>query len=321
MPRLDTFREKYSLESSPLYGMRSRKKLAALLNWTQGAKDLDTFAADAKNYRVFSIARDGKPSREVQEPKERMQALHRRLASLLLRIRPPDYLQSGLRERSFVTNGARHANGMPAIKLDIKKFYPSTKWDHVYRFFNTSMKCAPDVAGLLASLACFGKDQRHLPTGSCLSQILAFYSHKQMFDEIDRIAKARAGVFTLYVDDMVLSMPDASPADIRRIGRLVTRQGLKWHKESFYRKGAPKSVTGTIVKASRLQANKRQFYKLHAALAALRAGCESPLKRLAAARRARGLAQSIAQIDLRHVGRSRGLSGWIKHHLPRDTQM
>lgn len=298
MPRLDLESEKYELEQSPLFGTHNKRALARLLQWTGTDKELIRFITRESNYRVFSITSEGKNPRVVQEPKPGLQRLHRRLAVLLLRVKPPDYLQSGLRGRSFVTNAEKHANCMPAIKLDVKKFYPSTRWDHVFRYFNTDMKCSPDVAGTLATLVCYpAADGPHLPTGSCLSQILAFFVHKRMFDEIDGIARARGGVFTLYVDDMVLSMPDASPADIPRVGRLVTRQGLKWHKDRFYPKGVPKAVTGTIVKGLRVEANKRQHYKLTQALAETAMDRGDDLRRKRAARRARGIAQSIAQVD------------------------
>jgi hypothetical protein len=297
------------MADSPLYRLKSRRKVAELLQWTGSAGELDRFAARDDNYRRFVIEGGGKKPREVQEPKEGLQRLHRRLATLLLRIEPPEYLHSGLRRRSFVTNGAQHVNNMPAVKLDVRKFYPSTLWGHVYRFFERDMRCAPDVAGVLATLACFQDgEERHLPTGSSLSQILAFYVHKHMFDAIHQVAVARGGVMTVYVDDIVVSMPNASPADIRRLGRIVEKQGLEWHKDRFFPRGSAKRVTGTIAKAVRLEADKKQHFKYRNALAAM---SESPPKSAdskAAARRSLGLLQSIAQVDARQARVAAGMT-------------
>jgi RNA-directed DNA polymerase len=309
MSRLERSTTKYSLRQSPLFGLASRRKLAELLNWSRPARELDRFASREDNYRVFEIANEGKKPRAVQEPKDTLQALHRRIASLLLRVAPPEYLHSGLRGRSFVTNGRQHANGMPAIKLDIKKFYPSTSWAHVFRFFNTEMECAPDVAGLIASIACCKiKNTYALPTGSCLSQILAFYAHKKMFDEIDRFAKRRRGLFTVYVDDIMLSMPDASPADINHVGRMITRQGLQWGKERFFPVGTPKRITGTIAKPDHLEADKKQHFKYQTALDSLNELSASALSKATSARRAIGLLQSIAQVDCRLLTRAAGMT-------------
>jgi hypothetical protein len=197
---------------------------------------------------------------------------------------------------------------MPAIKLDIRKFYSSTKWGHVYRCFHQDFECAAGVSAVLASILCFrdGKDS-YLPTGSAASQIVAFYTHKPMFDAIEKLALARNGIFTLYVDDMVLSLPDASPVDIRRVGRLVNGQGLAWHKERFFAAGVPKRVTGTIAKSGKLEANKRQHFKYRNALLTMDK-VDTYSERVSAARRAVGLIQSIAQIDARYAVPARGMS-------------
>lgn len=245
----------------------------------------------------------------MQEPKEDLQRLHKRIAALLLRIQTPGYLHSGLRGRSFVTNAKQHQNDMPAIKLDVVKFYPSTTWGHVYRFFHHALKCSPDVAGLIANLACYNNaGATHLPTGSSLSQILAFYAHKTMFDAIYEMVMTRGGVMTVYVDDIVISIPDASSADIPRVGRLIEKQGLEWHKTRFFPRGVPKRVTGTIVKSDRLEADKKQHFKYREALKALDdipPGTGEHRKR---ARRAIGLLQSIVQVDPRHAKAAAGMT-------------
>ena len=309
MPRLERSRHaKYALKQSPLFRLRSKRRLAELLGWSGTGNELDAFANRGDNYRRFAIEQDDDKSRDVQEPKAALRRIHRRLASLLLRIEVPDYLHSGLRGRSFVTNGMQHVNSMPAIKLDIRKFYPSTKWQHVYRCFLTQFECSADVAAVLASLTCVRtREELHLPTGSAVSQIMAFYAHRRLFDSIDEIAQARGGVFTLYVDDMVLSMPDASPADILKVGRLVASEGLHWHKDRFFPAGRPKRVTGTIAGRERLEANKHLHFKYSNALSDM--DLVSPLTdRAHAARRAVGLLQSIAQIDARHAHRAQMMS-------------
>jgi hypothetical protein len=308
VPRLERSLPKYALRQSPLFRLRSKRTLADVLGWSGTGNELDAFANRVDNYRLFTIEQDGNKTRDVQEPKAALQRIHRRIASLLLRIEVPDYLHSGLRGRSFVTNGMQHVNGMPAVKLDIRKFYPSTKWQHIYRCFLTQFECSADVSAVLASLSCVRTGENcHLPTGSAVSQIMAFYAHRRLFDSIDEIAQSRGGIFTLYVDDMVLSMPDASPADILKVGRLLEREGLEWHKDRFFPAGRPKRVTGTIAGRHRLEANKRLHFKYSNALSAM--DCVSPMTgRASAARCALGLLQSIAQIDARHADRAHLMS-------------
>lgn len=129
-----------------------------------------------------------------------------------------------------------------------------------------------------------------------------------MFDAIHQMALARGGVMTVYVDDMVITMPDASPADIPRVGRIVEKQGLAWHKDRFFPAGFPKRVTGTIAKADRLEADKTQHFKYRNALAALSEAGSDSGKRRNSARRALGLLQSIAQVDSRRAGKAAGMA-------------
>jgi RNA-directed DNA polymerase len=301
VPRLESLRPKYPISRSPLFRLKSKRALAKLLKWDGTGNTLDAFARQTDNYQRFDICSEGKAPRAVQEPKATLHAIHRRIAKLLLRIELPDYLHSGRRGRSFVTNGLAHVNAMPAFKLDIRKFYPSTKWSHVYNCFANDFECAPDVAAVLASLATVeAGGERHLPTGSALSQILAYFTFRRLFDEIDAFARRRQGVFTLYVDDMVQSLPDASPVDIRRVGRMISRYGLCWHKQKFFGVRAAKHVTGTVVKRNHLGASNRHHHRFRLALDEVLAYPSLPQRALSA-RRAIGLLQMIAQVDPKHA--------------------
>ena len=113
---------------------------------------------------------------------------------------------------------------------------------------------------------------------------------------------------TVYVDDIVISMPDASSADIPRVGRIIEKQGLEWHKTRFFPKGMPKRVTGTIVKSDRLEADKKQHFKYRAALAALDQLPPGTSEHRKGARRAVGLLQSIVQVDPRHAKAAAGMT-------------
>lgn len=235
--------------------------------------------------------------------------MHKHIARLLLRIAPPAFLHSGIRKRSFITNAASHVNAYPAVKLDIKRFYPSTLHSHVCGFFKNQMNCAPDVAGLLSSLACVTRNGlMHLPTGSPLSQILAFYSHEKMFSELDEYVRRRRGVFTVYVDDVTASLPFASAADIRAMGRIITKHGLTWHKQRLFRAGVPKLITGAIAKKGRLEAPNRQHFKYARTRDQIDQRALNVGERKLIAKSAIGLIQCIAQIDTRQKRTSIGMA-------------
>jgi len=74
------------------------------------------------------------------------------------------------------------------IKLDIRKFFPSSSSHYVQRFFEEVLEYPPDVASRARRLLTY---DGHLPTGGNASTILSFWAYKPLFDEIDALAKAQ----------------------------------------------------------------------------------------------------------------------------------
>lgn len=66
----------------------------------------------------------------------------------------------------------------------------------------------------------------HIPTGAPTSSILAFLSHKDLFDEIAEYMEKRDITFTLYVDDITLSAKHG----IKREEIKFIKSALKKHK-------------------------------------------------------------------------------------------
>ena len=227
-----------------LYALASRADLARRLE-TKGhpikVEDLEKLANDIGNFKLFSIKGATGKSRDIQWPKPRLQWVHGRIHSLFSRVEVPDYLHSAVRGRSYLSNAAAHDPTMPAIKIDVKKFFPSVTRAAIFNFFEGPLKCRRDVAGLLADILTF---EAHLPTGSAASPIIAFYAFKPMFDEIAQLAAARSLTMSCYVDDMTLSGAGANKGVLFEIHKIIARHGLKSHKAHVFAALQPKVVTG-----------------------------------------------------------------------------
>lgn len=195
------------------------------------------------NFRIFDIDQEGK-KRTVEVPKGTLEKVHRRLFTFLERLDKPSYLHSGRKKHSYITNASAHVGVIPVAKLDLKKFYPSIDGARVYRFFTQALHCSEDVGAVLTKL-CTVND--HLPTGSCLSQLLAFFSAKPMFDELDTHARAYEVSGTCYVDDLTWSGANATPAFLWRAKKIVHRHGFQYHKDKCYQANQPKIVTGVML--------------------------------------------------------------------------
>lgn len=231
----------YPLHQSPLYKLRSKKRLANLLGLTTARL---TSIASSDNYARFDVSASGDKKRAVEHPKGQLSRVHDKLLVLLARVEVPDYLHSARKGRSYVTNARSHIGSHHVAKLDIRKFFPSTTFPYVYRFFAKELRQQPDVAWLLTKLVtCDG----HIPTGSPISSLLAFHVHRRLFDEIDRIAKNLEVRMTCYVDDITLSGPKATKRLLWELALIVRNHGLQAHKSRTFAPDRPKLVTGAIV--------------------------------------------------------------------------
>lgn len=234
---------KYDLTQSPLYMVRSKKKLAEKLNLPSSA-ELVALTRLEVPYRKFEVEGKNKP-RSVQMPSRQLYPVHVHIFKLLRRIELPDYLHSGVTGRSYITNAKAHLGTQKTYTVDIKKFYPSVSRSMVYAFFRGIMKCSEDVAGILANIStCDG----HIPTGSSLSQLLAYMTCKNMFDEIHAACTEAGIVMTCYVDDLTFSGDTVTRAWIyRTVKPIISKYGLTSHKDKFFGAGQPKEITGVIV--------------------------------------------------------------------------
>lgn len=250
---------KYDLTQSPLYMVLSKKKLAEKLNLSSPAELLALTRLE-EPYRKFDVEGKSKP-RAVQMPSRQLYPVHVHIFKLLRRIELPVYLHSGISGRSYITNAKAHLGTSKTYTVDLKKFYPSVSRSMVYTFFRDTMKCSEDVAGILANIStCDG----HIPTGSSLSQLLAYMACKNMFDEIHSACIEAGIVMTCYVDDLTFSGDAVTRAWIYgSIKPIISRYGLKSHKDKFFGVGQPKEITGVIVDGNEVKVCNRHHRSIY----------------------------------------------------------
>lgn len=248
----------YPIDSSPLHKLRTKRKLAQLLGTEVAVVNGLTRDTD-RNYKVFPI-RSGRKQRWIQEPKPNLKRLHRRLFRLLQRIDTPDYLHSGVKGRSYMTNAAAHVGPHQVYKLDIKSFFPSVAPTHIYFFFHDLLNCSPDVAWKLRAICTIGE---HLPTGSCISQVVAFYAYKPLFDRLFDLAESHQLHMTCYVDDLTFSGKDITSRFKHEAKLAIFQAGLVAHKERFYGHTKKKLITGAVVDGAGLSVRNKHRLSIY----------------------------------------------------------
>ena len=246
-------RGNYALDQSPIYKLRSQRRLAQLLHVP--LKDIYGLLDAGNNYRVFP---QGK--RMCHDPKPKMKAIHKRLQILLNRIAPPEYLHSATKGRSYITNAAAHLDNDVLHKLDVRNFFNSTTYKHVFDFFKNTMQCTIDVATLLSRVVTYND---HLPTGSPISPILAYFAHKPLFDEIYEASAHDDVKMTCYVDDLSFSGGRVPKCVLGKAKEGIVKRGLKYHKEKRFQEGDTKIVTGVALRGDQMLLPNKRHKKIY----------------------------------------------------------
>lgn len=232
----------YPAHKSSLFRLRGKNKFEKLFNIK--LEDVELIA-NIENYRVWTNPK----GREIQEPIGKVKKFHESLNAFLCRIEPPNYLKSK-KGSSHIDNALSHASESDKnlIKTDISKFFSSVTKKDVACLFLYEFECSKDIAHAIAELCCY--KNAFLPTGSCLSQRLAFMAKRAMFDEIFKLAQTENCVLTVYVDDITVSGDRATKEMLANIRQIIRVNNLKTsNKKSLtYAASTAKQVTGMILK-------------------------------------------------------------------------
>ncbi|KTQ50779.1 reverse transcriptase family protein [Enterobacter cancerogenus] len=244
-PSLQKSLKLYPLNQSPLFKLKNKKKLLQVIGLSK--KQADKLMLDSA-YKEF----ENDTGRKIQEPIAQLKAVHRKIGVLLSRIELPPYLHSGRKKHSTLTNAESHKQATELLKLDIHKFFPSTRAAKVYKAFVDKFEMSPDVAYVMTNLATFaGK----VPTGSPISMAIAFWANKDMFDELSNLAASNSLIFTAYVDDVAFSGSKIPKGFAAQAKKCIRSHGLtsKDKKERFYSSSEGKLLTGIVIQDGELK--------------------------------------------------------------------
>jgi len=258
-PRIKSKNKSYTLKDSALYNLSTKKRLETVLGKT--VSELKKLSSD-DSYRVFSLEKEGKKPREIQAPKFDLDVVHTRIATLLVRVAMPDYVHSGVKGKSNITNAYVHIGDHPALTMDIKNFYPSITKKSMFHFFNGAMKAAPDVAGILAELCSY---EDHIPTGSRLSMPLSYWTNSSMYSRIYSLCDHKEVSMSIFVDDLTFSGANVNGLLKKNIEEIIECSGLAVHPEKtrFYNRETPKLITGAIVGKSGMKVRNKHHKDIY----------------------------------------------------------
>ena len=255
----------YPISNSPLYRLKSRKKLIEILDIKNYASLNKFIENPEKHYNQFSLFSTKGKLREIKEPIGRMRVIHQKVAKLLSRVETPEYLMSQ-KGCSYKDNAEFHKDtDNNILTTDIRNFFPSCRRERIAFSFKKHFGMPGDIAFLLSKLLTF---QDRIPQGSSASNLLSFWSNYSMFEHINEFCLERSFRFSLYVDDITVSASSKiKKNDIRKICKILEKNGfeIKKEKTKYFKKGQVKHITGVALKKGEIlleHSKKKKFFRL-----------------------------------------------------------
>ena len=187
-----------NIKENSLYGLTSVQELFNVLK----TDEQQYKNAVIQGYKIHTIEDKKGKRRKIYEPNDTLINIQRNIKSFLQLTDCPDYNQCGYQGQSALKNARMHIGKHAIVTTDISNYYPSTKEKYIREFFEKELNVSGKVSDILVQLTTY---EGFLPAGAPTSTILAFLSHKKLFDKIDAEMKKQGILFTLYADDITLS--------------------------------------------------------------------------------------------------------------------
>ena len=256
------------------YKLKSKKQLR---DWL-GIDNSSFFRKSNLEKNIFpKISIENNHQRLVEVSSAALKFVQTRILHILSRLDCPDYLYSGVKGKSHISNAKQHQGNMFMYKLDISKFFPNIRREFIYLFFRDKLQVSSDVAEILTNCtttnlltATYRKPETknavmnfmeannlqhlsHLSTGSPTSMLLAYLANIPMFEKIESIAKETNLIFTVYADDIVFSSKQNIPYKVRyKIVNIIESYGYSVSRKKckYLMPRSPKTVTGVVINSN-----------------------------------------------------------------------
>ena len=212
-----------------LYGISTLSELAEILAFP--VKNL--IEATQKGYRSYFVQGKTK-KRLIEEPNVILKLILKDLKEILFEMFDyPEYNKCWAGGNNY-RNAQAHVGQHAYVTTDILSFFTNSRACYVRKFFKDKLKISGEALDMLVHMCTY---KGHIPTGAPTSSILAFLSHKDLFDEIAEYMEERDITFTLYVDDITLSAKHGiTKEEIKFIKSVLKRHKLeiKQDKTKFF---------------------------------------------------------------------------------------
>lgn len=230
---------------------------------------LEALASEAgKHYEPFDLQREGTTKwRHIDNPKGPLREAQRALQSgLFSKVEFPESMVGGVRGRSTIDAARVHVDQPWLVTIDLRNCFPKTNNVVVYKALIKHLGCIPSIAATLTKLVTY---HRRVPQGASTSPAVVNLALLDLHSEIAEICREQELQFSVYVDDIAFSGPNARLA-IEPIIRAVQRHGyaVGSKKKKILGRGDKQAVTGVVVNRH-LSAGRARITELREEIIAL----------------------------------------------------
>lgn len=275
---------------SLLYNRGSKKYIASLLSTkkhTFTKNDLNTIIYKYDEDLIVFYENKRSKKRYSKQPKDYTSKKYRRFTDVkeprktalkqlnkyLSELRIPNYVFAKT-DGGYVKNANRHKGNTSFLLIDIASFYPNCKFKYVKNFFmsGAGFKMKNDLAQRMAELVTipsYNNKVRIIPQGFPTSTLISFFSYRQMFAELNKLALEYRLVFSTYVDDITFSTKDDKfdfESIIEKIDDILNRYGHSRKTEKtqicHLDNGECPTITGIWIKRYKVRASSKMYRKM-----------------------------------------------------------
>lgn len=205
----------------------------------------------SNHYRTFHIQKRSGGFREISGPSPTL--LHSQrwiLDNILEKIQVNPSAHGFCKAKSVITNASKHLGATHLLKMDLKDFFPSVKFNRIMNLF-LEFGYSISVAYFLARL-CSCKNS--LPQGAATSPAISNLVCRSLDTALSNFAEERNLTYTRYADDLTFSGNAIQAHDINRITWIIMEMGFEPNtkKTRLVGKTGKKIITGVSISAGKL---------------------------------------------------------------------
>lgn len=203
-------------------------------------------------YVKKKIREDGSvKSRTIEPSGDYLKVIQRKIDKYVLKPAMRDLpfeIMGGRPEMSVIHNARHHSQSKALMKYDVRDFFPSVKYHHVFYIFRYRLNFCEESANILTKLTTYPENDPHVPQGAPTSTSIAMFALEPLCHKLVRYAKTNGLKFSIWVDDITISGDTTTLKKHRgHINHLVNSTPFEIH---------PDKDSGIIQKGSRFGAEK-----------------------------------------------------------------